>query len=60
DGDGGGDDGDGGAGGGDGGAGGGGDGGGGGGSNGNHYGWRNKPPEGGWKGENPKRHEPKD
>lgn len=37
-----------------------GDGGGGGGSNGNHNGWRNKPPEGGWKGENPKRHGPKD
>lgn len=27
---------------------------------GNHYGWRNKPPEGGWKGENPKRQSPKD
>lgn len=42
---------------------GGGDGSGGGGgeaSKGNHYGWRNKPPEGGWKGENPKRHGPKD
>ncbi|HEX9716458.1 MAG TPA: hypothetical protein VGA93_00770 [Actinomycetota bacterium] len=38
---------------------GGGDGGGGEGSNGKHFGWRNKPPEGGWKGENPKRHGPK-
>jgi hypothetical protein len=28
--------------------------------NGNHNGWRNKPPEGGWKGENPKRQGPKD
>ena len=28
-------------------------------SNGNHSGWRNKPPEGGWKGENPKRQGPK-
>ena len=27
---------------------------------GNHNGWRNKPPEGGWKGENPKRQGPKD
>ena len=27
---------------------------------GNHNGWRNKPPEGGWKGENPKRRGPKD
>lgn len=39
---------------------GGGDDGGGEGSNGNHFGWRNKPPEGGWKGENPNRHGPKD
>jgi len=38
---------------------GGGDDGGGEGSNGNHFGWRNKPPEGGWKGENPKRQGPK-
>ncbi|HKZ75396.1 MAG TPA: hypothetical protein VJ259_01900, partial [Actinomycetota bacterium] len=30
------------------------------GNNGNHFGWRNKPPEGGWKGENPNRHGPKD
>lgn len=37
-----------------------GDGGGGEGSNGNHNGWKNKPPEGGWKGENPKRQGPKD
>lgn len=29
-------------------------------SNGNHSGWRNKPPDGGWKGENPKRQGPKD
>jgi hypothetical protein len=28
--------------------------------NGNHNGWRNKPPAGGWKGENPKRNGPKD
>jgi hypothetical protein len=27
---------------------------------GNHNGWINKPPEGGWKGENPKREGPKD
>jgi hypothetical protein len=27
---------------------------------GNHNGWRNKPPEGGWKGENPKRRGPKE
>ena len=27
---------------------------------GNHNGWRNKPPEGGWKGENPRRRGPKD
>jgi CheY-like chemotaxis protein len=27
---------------------------------GNHNGWRNKPPEGGWKGENPKRQSPKE
>lgn len=27
---------------------------------GNHNGWMNKPPEGGWKGENPKRQGPKD
>jgi hypothetical protein len=27
---------------------------------GNHNGWRNKPPEGGWKGENPRRQGPKD
>jgi hypothetical protein len=27
---------------------------------GNHKGWRNKPPEGGWKGENPKREGPKE
>jgi CheY-like chemotaxis protein len=50
-------------GGGSGGGGGGGAGGAGGGSfpgNGNHNGWRNKPPEGGWKGENPKRQGPKD
>ena len=29
-------------------------------SSGNHNGWRNKPPEGGWKGENPKREGPKE
>jgi CheY-like chemotaxis protein len=28
--------------------------------NGNHNGWRNKPPKGGWKGENPKRQGPKE
>jgi hypothetical protein len=27
---------------------------------GNHKGWRNKPPEGGWKGENPRRQGPKE
>ncbi len=26
---------------------------------GNHFGWRNKPPQGGWKGQNPKRQGPK-